>query len=125
MDDVVGQTTAGLMPRSDALLEMVRRRRAASGPAEQALKSLLNLELRPRRVRDAANVWAAVRSAKGVEARDAVWAHPDLIPTGADLDDPLGFADHGHTAGAASDDLDAQLARLLEEEGRGGAHGEA
>ena len=70
-------------------------------------------------------MWAAVRSAKGVEARDAVWAHPDLIPTGADLDDPLGFADHGHTAGAASDDLDAQLARLLEEEGRGGAHGEA
>lgn len=119
VDDVVAQTTATLMPRADALLETVRRRRASAGPSETALKTLLNLELRPRRVRDAANVWAAVRSAKGVEGRDAVWAHPDLVPTGADLDDPLGFAEHGHVGGSAApemDDLDAMLARLIEQE---------
>jgi uncharacterized protein (DUF2342 family) len=29
----------------------------------------------------------------GVSGRDAVWAHPDLLPTPDDLDDPLGFAD--------------------------------
>ncbi len=122
VDDVVAQTTATLMPRADALLEMVRRRRAAGGASEAALKTLLNLELRPRRVRDAANLWAAVRTAKGVEERDAVWSHPDLVPTGADLDDPLGFAAHGHVAAHAEeelDDLDAQLARLIEQE-RGG-----
>lgn len=122
VDDVVTQTTTTLMSRSDALLELVRRRRASAGPSEAALKTLLNLELRPRRVRDAANLWAAVRSAKGIEAREAVWSHPDLVPTGADLDDPLGFAAHGHVADAAPtglDDLDAQLARLIEEE-RGG-----
>ena len=38
VDDVVGQTTAGLMPRSDALLEMVRRRRAASGPPRSSAR---------------------------------------------------------------------------------------
>ena len=122
VDDVVSQATANLMPRADALLEMVRRRRASAGASESALKTLLNLELRPRRVRDAANVWAAVRSAKGVDERDAVWSHPDLVPTGADLDDPLGFAAHGHVAEQAAaelDDLDAALARLIEEE-RGG-----
>ncbi len=102
VDDVVAQTTANLLPSADALLETVRRRRASAGPSETALKTLLNLELRPRRVRDAANVWAALRSAKGVEERDAVWAHPDLVPTGADLDDPLGFAEHGHVGGSAS-----------------------
>ena len=122
VDDVVTQTTAALMPRSDALLELVRRRRASAGPSETALKSLLNLELRPRRVRDAANLWAAVRSAKGIEGRETVWSHPDLVPTGADLDDPLGFAEHGHVAEAVPaglDDLDAQLAKLIDEE-RGG-----
>ncbi|MDO5535035.1 MAG: zinc-dependent metalloprotease [Propionibacteriaceae bacterium] len=116
VDDVVGQTTAPLMPRADALLELVRRRRASAGPSEVALKTLLNLELRPRRVRDAANLWAAVRTASGIEGRDGLWAHPDMVPTTADLDDPLGFAERGHAAPAENDDLDAQLARLLEQE---------
>ncbi|MCW5954308.1 MAG: zinc-dependent metalloprotease, partial [Propionibacteriaceae bacterium] len=79
------------------------------------LKALVGLELRPRRTRDAANLWAATRAARGAAERDATWAHPDLIPTAAELDDPLGFAEHGHQP-AAPDDLDAQLARLLEEE---------
>ncbi len=119
VDDVVTQTTAALMPDSSALLETVRRRRASGGPAETALKMLLNLELRPRRVRDAANVWAALRAAQGVEGRDAAWAHPDLVPTTADLDDPLGYAERGRPEDrtAGSDDLDDQLRRLLDEEG--------
>jgi hypothetical protein len=28
-----------------------------------------------------------------VGGRDAVWAHPDLLPDADDLDDPLGFAE--------------------------------
>lgn len=126
VDDVVSVTTAGLMPGASALLESVRRRRASGGPAEAALKALLNLELRPRRVRDAANLWAALRTAQGYEARDAAWAHPDLIPTAADLDDPLGYVERGRPAVAPTDgvdDLDAQLARLLDEEGRKGPDG--
>lgn len=123
VDDVVGTTTAELMPQASALLETVRRRRVTGGPAENALKMLLNLELRPRRVRDAANLWAAVRSAGGIEARDAVWAHPDLIPTGNDLDDPLGFAEHGRRPEPSGivDDMDAMLEQLLREEGGRGS----
>ncbi len=118
VDDVVGTTTADLMPQANALLEMVRRRRAAGGPSENALKMLLNLELRPRRVRDAANLWAAVRTARGIQSRDEVWSHPDLIPTGADLDDPLGFAEHGRRSEAPTtgDDMDAMLEELLRQE---------
>jgi len=115
----VGATTAQMMPGAVALLETVRRRRAAGGPAEVALKSLLNLELRPRRVRDAANLWAALRQAKGADARDAAWTHPDLVPTSADLDDPLGFV-HRDEEAPALDDLDAQIARLLDEESERG-----
>jgi putative hydrolase len=118
VDDVVSVTTAGLLPGAPALLESVRRRRATGGPAETALKQLLNLELRPRRVRDAANLWAALRVSRGYEARDAVWAHPDLVPTPADLDDPLGYVERGRPleAGTDGDDLDAALAKLLDEE---------
>ena len=72
MDDVVG-TTADLMPQANSLLEMVRRRRAAGG-LENALKMLLNLELRPRRSQDAANLWAAVRTAR--ESRRATGLVP-------------------------------------------------
>nr|NLI49089.1 hydrolase [Propionibacterium sp.] len=120
VDDVVGVTTASLMPGAPALLESVRRRRAVGGPTETALKQLLNLELRPRRVRDAANLWAALRTARGAEARDAAWAHPDLVPAVADLDDPLGYVERGRPAASPASpelgDLDADLARLLEEE---------
>lgn len=115
VDEVVAQATARWMPNSSQLAEAVRRRRAAGGPAEDVLKSLVGLELRPRRVRDAANLWAALSADRGVGGRDAVWNHPDLVPTAADLDDPLGYVS-GETTAPAADDLDAELAKLLAEE---------
>ena len=117
VDEVVAQVAGTRMPVAAALTETLRRRRASGGPAEAALKTLVGLELRPRRTRDAANLWAATRSARGSAARDAAWDHPDLLPTSADLADPLGYAAEGHLP-SAPDDLDAELARLLEEEGR-------
>ena len=116
VDEVVDQATRQRMPAAALLTEMLRRRRAAGGPAESALKALVGLELRPRRTRDAANLWAATRATRGAAARDASWAHPDLIPSAAQLDDPLGYAEQGHQP-PTPDDLDAELARLLDEEG--------
>lgn len=115
VDEVVDQATRNRMPAAGQLTEMLRRRRAAGGPAEAALKGLVGLELRPRRTRDAATLWAATRARRGAAARDQSWDHPDLIPSAAELDDPLGFADNGHQA-PGPDDLDAELAKLLEEE---------
>jgi putative hydrolase len=92
VDDVVDSAASPHLPSSSALRETVRRRRAAGGPAEQTFANLVGLELRPRRLREAAALWAAVRSAGGTTARDAVWGHPDLLPTTEDLDDPEGFA---------------------------------
>jgi putative hydrolase len=110
VDEVVTQATAHFMPSAAALAEAVRRARATGGPAEETFATLVGLELRPRRMRDAANLWAALRDARGMEGRDAVWSHPDLVPTSADLDDPLGFV-----AGEAreGEDLDAALEELL------------
>src|SRR3954449_4311117 len=122
VDEVVGQATEHRMPSAAKLQEAVRRRRAAGGPAESTFAALVGLELRPRRLRDASALWGSLRSRKGQDARDAVWSHPDLLPTSADLDDPLGFQEGSIPAAEALTDaeFDAALAELLDNEGDGG-----
>lgn len=88
---VVDDAAAGKLPAASALAETVRRRRATGGPAERTFATLVGLELRPRRLRDAARLWASLTDARGAQGRDAQWAHPDLLPTAEDLDDPDGF----------------------------------
>jgi putative hydrolase len=113
VDDVVAQAAARWMPAAEAIAEMVRRQRATGGPAEATFATLVGLELRPRRLRDAANLWAAVRAERGAEGRDAIWAHPDLLPGSSDLDDPIGYA-KGETKNDEDAAFDAALAELLE-----------
>lgn len=122
VDDVVAEATRETMPSAAALAEAIRRRRASGGPAEQTFASLVGLELRPRRLREAATLWAAVRDRRGADARDAAWSHPDLMPTRADLDDPMGFA-AGETVVPEGDDFDAALDALLSEGEQGGTDG--
>lgn len=118
VDEVTGQVAATWMPQHAQLAEAVRRRRATTGPAEAFFSSLLGLELRPRRVRDAANLWAALRDARGTVGRDAVWHHPDLMPVTSDLDDPLGYvAGESGEADQSGNDLDAELEELLRSQG--------
>ncbi|MFH8379587.1 zinc-dependent metalloprotease [Kitasatospora sp. NPDC018058] len=95
VDAVVHAAAEPHLPQAGALRETVRRRRAAGGPAEQTFATLVGLELRPRRLRDAARLWALLADARGVEGRDALWEHPDMLPTAADLDDPDAFVHRG------------------------------
>lgn len=107
VDDVVTLAVTDRLPSAASVAESVRRRRAAGGPAEQTFATLVGLELRPRRLREAGRLWAALRDARGIEGRDALWAHPDLLPDGSALDDPLGYAAGG--PGAASEHAGAEL----------------
>jgi len=95
-----------------ALAEAIRRRRASGGPAERTFATLVGLELRPRMLREAAALWSGLTQARGTDGRDALWAHPDLLPTADDLENPDAFL-----RGSQSSDLDADIARL--EEGGG------
>jgi putative hydrolase len=95
VDTVTLAAAAPTLPSIAPLNETMRRRRASGGPAEATFASLVGLELRPRRLRDAAALWALVASRRGVDGRDAVWSHPDLMPTAEDLDDPFAFVDRG------------------------------
>ena len=88
---VVAESARTPLPAADALAEAIRRRRAAGGPAEKTFATLIGLEMRPRRLREAAAFWAAVAADGGPEARDALWSHPDLLPTAEDLESPHDF----------------------------------
>jgi putative hydrolase len=114
VDVVADRATTRHLPHTAALGEAVRRRRAAGGPAQQVFSQLVGLELRPRRLRDAANLWAALESRGGAAARDGAWAHPDVAPTAADLDDPLGYVDRFMSTDTR-DDMDAALDAMLSE----------
>jgi putative hydrolase len=102
VDSVVAAAAGERMPGAEALREASRRRRATGGPAEQTFATLVGLELRPRRLREAAALWWSVTEKHGVSGRDGLWSHPDLLPTADDLDDPLGF---GEKLAEAPDDL--------------------
>jgi putative hydrolase len=91
VDAVVHAAAAPRLPSADRLRETLRRRRASGGPAEQTFATLIGLELRPRRLRDASRLWASLTDARGLDGRDALWAHPDMLPNAEDLDDPDGF----------------------------------
>ena len=98
VDDVVTEAARDRLPAAVALRESMRRRRAAGGPAEKAFGSLVGLELRPRALREAATLFAAVRSQGDASTRDALWGHPDLLPDAEDLKDPLGFIERSSAA---------------------------
>ncbi|MER5180429.1 zinc-dependent metalloprotease [Streptomyces sp. NPDC002896] len=96
VDAVVHEAAKPRLSSANALRETLRRRRATGGPAEQTFATLIGLELRPRRLRDASRLWASLTDARGVDGRDGLWAHPDMLPTASDLDDPDGFVHREH-----------------------------
>jgi putative hydrolase len=114
---VVTAALGDRIPGTSALSEMLRRRRATGGPAEQTFATLVGLELRPRKMREAAVLWERLTEAVGADARDRVWQHPDLLPDPDDLDEPAGFIDR--VIGGDTSGIDQAIADLEKgDEGR-------
>ncbi|QIS22322.1 zinc-dependent metalloprotease [Nocardia terpenica] len=113
---VVTDAVGDRLPGAGALAETLRRRRGTGGPAEQTFATLVGLELRPRKLREAATLWRRLTTDAGMPQRDAVWAHPDLLPSSEDLDNPAGFIDGVIGGGTAV--FDDPMAQLAETEAR-------
>ena len=115
--EVVTEDATSRLPSAQRIAEAVRRRRAVGGPAERALGTLVGLELRPRRMREAAAMWRAVTDAVGPAARDALWDYPDLMPGASDIDDPAALVARLEARARgeepAPDEMDDALAKLL------------
>ncbi|OBK74277.1 hydrolase [Mycobacterium sp. 1274761.0] len=110
---VVNDALGERIPGAAALAETLRRRRATGGPAEQTFATLVGLELRPRKMREAAALWDRLTQAAGVDARDAVWNHPDLLPSSGDLDEPAAFIDR--VIGGDTSDFDTAIENALKD----------
>jgi len=120
VDAIVLAAAEDRLQSAQVLAEAMRRRRAAGGPAEQAFGTLVGLELRPRRLRDAAALWGALGQLHGTSARDGLWSHPDMLPTSDDLDDPLGFA--SNYGGSSTLEIPDDISELTAAEGFADPH---
>jgi putative hydrolase len=105
VNTVVAEAVGDRLPTIDRLMEAARRRRATGGPAEQTFEALVGLELDPAKVRAATRLWQSLTEARGIEGREAVWGHPDLMPSAGDLEHPEGFV----TVSEALEDLDMSM----------------
>lgn len=89
--EVTDLATMGHLPHAVSMREMFTRRRAAGGPAEVTFGHLVGLELRPKKLREAATFWKAALEKGSLESREYLWSHPDLLPDSEDLDSPEKF----------------------------------
>lgn len=115
VDEVSARAAAPHLASLGQLREMMRRRRAAGGPAEDTFSALLGLTLRPRRLRDASRLWEALTIAVGPAARDAFWSHPDLLPDAERLANGDAWV-AAVTGPAGADAMDAEIAALLSDD---------
>ena len=110
--DAVTQEATKLLPNSARIAEAVRRRRATGGPAELTFGTLVGLELRPRKLREATAMWLEVGTKLGNGKRDSLWDHPDMLPTGSDIENP---SDLIARLSSSDDGFDSALRALLDE----------
>jgi putative hydrolase len=106
---VVDRAASDRLTSVPQLSEAFRRRRGAGGPAEQTFAALVGLELRPRKLREAAALWAALTEHRGVSGRDALWGHPDLMPDAEAFADPELYARTELDLGDLGFDSDGEL----------------
>ena len=105
---VVTDAINNRLASATSLDETFRRRRASGGPAEKLFAGLIGLELRPKRMREATDLWRNLTELKGQVERDDIWQHPDLLPSIDDLADVDGYLS------SQSIDLMTELNRIIE-----------
>ncbi len=115
--DVVADNAAHRLPSRNAIAEMVRRNRAVGRPGEKALAGLIGIDARPRRLREASSMWRALDATVSAEQRDSVWAHPDVMPTSDDIDDPTDLISRLSGKASPPDAIDDAIRRLIDEDG--------
>ncbi|SDS36796.1 zinc-dependent metalloprotease [Corynebacterium timonense] len=114
VDVVVGEALDERIPSAARLAEAWARRRATGGSAEQAFANVVGIALGAPKVREAAELWRRAGTAVGESRRDAVWDHPDFLPTAEHLDNPAAFIDT-LLDDDPDTDFDEELSKLEEE----------
>ena len=87
---------------------MFNRRYATDNPAKHVWEAQLGMEMAPRQLRNSSTFWQMAEQKLGIAERDALWQHPDLLPTAADLANPESFF-----AQEKNTDIEAELDSFL------------
>jgi putative hydrolase len=102
-DEVSSLAAGDRLPSLAQLREMYRRQRATNAPSQQLFKTLLGLEVSPKRAREASAFWQQVRESKDIATRDQIWS--GILPSADELLDPEKFI----SSTAIPDDLSGLL----------------
>ena len=98
------------LPNIQAVVEIFNRKRATSGASAKTFEALLGLEMRPRLRREAALMWQRVAADIGKGASDALWSHPDQMPTALEIENPDSLIARINNGG---DDFEDELRKFL------------
>ena len=89
VEEVIVLAADNRLPSLPALSELLRRERVSNSPIKQLFKALFNLEVSPKRIREATFFWHEIRTKRDLENRDRIWA--GILPTDKELLDPISF----------------------------------
>ena len=98
------------LPNIQAVVEIFNRKRATSGASAKTFEALLGLEMRPRLRREATLMWQRVVTDIGKGASDALWSHPDQMPTALEIENPDSLIARIKNGG---DDFEDELRKFL------------
>ena len=89
VEEVITLAADNRLPSLASLSELLRRERVSNSPIQQLFKALFNLEVSPKRVREATFFWREIRVNRDLDQRDKIWS--GLLPTEKELSDPIAF----------------------------------
>jgi putative hydrolase len=89
VEEVITLAADNRLPSLASLSELLRRERVSNSPIQQLFKALFNLEVSPKRIREATFFWHELRTKRDIDSRDKVWS--GLLPTEKELSDPIAF----------------------------------
>jgi len=98
------------LPNIQAVVEIFNRKRATSGASAKTFEALLGLEMRPRLRREATLMWQRVAAEIGKDTSDALWSHPDQMPTALEIENPDSLIARIRNGG---DDFEDELREFL------------
>ncbi len=91
VSEVSARAVAPHLQHAIPLREMFNRRYATDNPAKQVWEKQFGMQLAPRQLRAATRFWQMAEMKLGIAQRDALWAHPDLLPNPEMLTEPEKF----------------------------------
>lgn len=109
--DFISETASKRLPSISSITELFNRHRAASGAMEKTFQTLLGLQIQPKLRREARQMWQLLHEQLGIVKTDAIWSHPDLLPSEQEVKNP---EDLVRRLSGPGDELDSELRKLLD-----------